>query len=136
MADLSRWDCLTSRLPWHDSPQHLIPEKFAPDATMRIAVKPLHRTRVDGYPAIVGTDFEASLFDPTSEKRTWHTTGKVDYIITFRPGFIAGDGIRKEFAWHTTAAIVRKFVMEVNGQKLAPIYTFIEAKQRHGQRVD
>ncbi len=111
-------------------------EKFAPDATMRITVKPIYRTRVDGYPAIVGTDFEASLIDTTSEKRTWHATGKVDYIMIFRRGYNASPGIRKEFAWHTTAAIVRKFIAEVNGQKPAPIYTVTEARQRHGQRVD
>ena len=103
---------------------------------MRITVRPIYRTRVDGYPAIVGTDFEASLFDPTTEERTWQTSGKVDYIKRFRRGFIAHDGIRKEFAWNTTAAIVRKFVTEVNGQKPAPIYTVTEARLRHKQRVD
>ena len=111
-------------------------KKSARDGTMRITVKPLYRTRVDGYPAIVGTDFEASLIDPTTEKRTWHATGKVDYIKTFGPRYRASDGIRKEFAWTTTAEIVRKFVAEVNGQKPAPVYTVTEARQRHGQRVD
>lgn len=120
----------------HDSPQDLLPEKFAPDATMRLTVKPIYRTRVDGYPAIVGTDFEASLIDATSEKKTWHSTGKVDYIKIFPRGYSASSGIRKDFAWHTTAAIVRKFVTEVNGQKPASIYTNTEARQRHGQRVD
>jgi hypothetical protein len=111
-------------------------ETFAPDATMRININPLYRTRDDGYEAIVGTDFEASLIDMATEKRVWHATGKVDYIKMFRPQYRASEGIRKEFAWHTTAAIVRAFIAEVNGQKPAPIYTVTEDRQRHGQRVD
>lgn len=111
-------------------------EKFAPDAKMRITVRPIYRTRIDGYPAIVGTEFEVSLIDPTSEKRTWHATGKVNYIKMFGLHYRASPGIRKEFAWHTTAAVVRKFVTEVNGQDPAPIHTVTEARQRHGQRVD
>jgi len=111
-------------------------ETFAPDATMRININPIYRTRDDGYEAIVGTDFEASLIDTATEKRVWHATGKVDYIIMFRPQYRASEGIRKEFAWHTTAAIVRTFIAEVNGQKPAPIYTVTEDRQRHGQRVD
>lgn len=111
-------------------------ETFAPDATMRININPLYRTRDDGYQAIVGTDFEASLIDTATEKRVWHATGKVDYIKMFRPHYRASEGIRKEFAWHTTAAIVRAFLAEVNGQKPTPIYTVTEDRQRHGQRVD
>ena len=111
-------------------------ETFAPDATMRININPLYRTRDDGYQAIVGTDFEVSLIDTATEKRVWHATGKVDYIRMFGPHYRAHEGIRKEFAWHTTAAIVRVFIAEVNGQKPAPIYTVTEARQRHGQRVD
>jgi len=111
-------------------------ETFAPDATMRININPIYRTRDDGYQAIVGTDFEASLIDMATEKRVWHATGKVDYIKMFGPHYRAIEGIRKEFAWHTTAAIVRAFIAEVNGQKPAPIYTVTEDRQRHGQRVD
>jgi hypothetical protein len=111
-------------------------ETFAPDATLRIDINPLYRPREDGYQAIVGTDFEASLIDAATEKRVWHATGKVDYIKMFRPQYRASEGIRKEFAWHTTAAIVRAFIAEVNGQKPAPIYTVTEDRQRHGQRVD
>jgi len=111
-------------------------ETFAPDATMRININPIYRTRDDGYQAIVGTDFEASLIDMATEKRVWHATGKVDYIRMFGPDYTAHEGIRKEFAWHTTAAIVRAFIAEVNGQKPAPIYTVTEDRQRHGQRVD
>lgn len=111
-------------------------ETFAPDATMRININPLYRTRDDGYQAIVGTDFEVSLIDTATEKRVWHTTGKVDYIKMFRPHYRAHEGIRKEFAWNTTAAIVRAFIAEVNGQKPMPIYTVTEDRQRHGQRVD
>ncbi len=111
-------------------------ETFAPDATMRININPIYRTRDDGYQAIVGTDFEASLIDTATEKRVWHATGKVDYIKMFGPDYMAYDGIRKEFAWHTTAAIVRAFIAEVNGQKPAPMYTVTEDRQSHGQRVD
>lgn len=111
-------------------------EMFAPDATMRININPIYRTRDDGYQAIVGTDFEASLIDMATDKRVWHATGKVDYIKMFGRHYRASEGIRKEFAWHTTAAIVRAFIAEVNGQKPAPIYTDTEDRQRHGQRVD
>ena len=111
-------------------------ETFAPDATMRININPIYRTRDDGYQAIVGTDFEASLIDMATEKRVWHATGKVDYMIMVRRNYRAGEGIRKEFAWCTTAAIVRAFIAEVNGQKPAPIYTNTRERQRHGQRVD
>ncbi len=111
-------------------------ETFAPDATMRININPLYRTRDDGYQAIVGTDFEVNLIDTATEKRVWHATGKVDYMIMVRRNYRAGEGIRKEFAWHTTAAIVRAFIAEVNGQKPAPIYTVTEERQFHGQRVD
>ncbi len=111
-------------------------ETFAPDATMRININPIYRTRDDGYQAIVGTDFEVSLIDMATEKRVWHATGKVDYIKNFRPNYEAHKGIRREFAWHTTATIVRAFIAEVNGQKSAPIYTNTEARKRHGQRID
>ena len=111
-------------------------ETFAPDATMRININPIYRTRDDGYQAIVGTDFEASLIDMATDKRVWHATGKVDYIKMFGPDYTAGEGIRKEFAWTTTAAIVRAFIAEVNGQKPAQIYTVTEDRERHGQRVD
>ena len=111
-------------------------ETFAPDATMRININPLYRTRDDGYQAIVGTDFEVSLIDTATEKRVWHATGKVDYITMFGPDYMAYDGIRKEFAWHTTAAIVRAFIAEVNGQKSVPIYTVTSERRFHGQRVD
>jgi len=111
-------------------------ETFAPDATMHIEINPLYRTRDDGYQAIVGTDFEASLIDMATQTRVWYATGKVDYIKHFTSYYIAHEGIRKEFAWNTTAAIVRAFIAEVNGQKPAPIYTQTEVRQRHGQRVD
>ncbi len=111
-------------------------EKFAPDAKLRITVKPLHRTRFDGYQAIVGTLYEANLIDSKTEKTTWHTEGKVDYIRMFGRRYTASPGIRKEFAWSTTAAIVRKFTAEVNGQKPEPIYTDTEARESHGERVD
>jgi hypothetical protein len=111
-------------------------ETFAPDGTMRISIKPIYRTRDDGYQAIIGTDFDVSLIDTATEKSVWHATGKVDYIRSFGPRYSAHEGIRKEFAWNTTAAIVRAFITEVNGQKPMPIYTVTEARQSHGQRVD
>ncbi|MHC4537086.1 MAG: hypothetical protein ACYS6K_24315 [Planctomycetota bacterium] len=35
---------------------------------MRINIKPIHRTRADGYQAIVGTDFDVSLINTATEK--------------------------------------------------------------------
>jgi hypothetical protein len=58
---------------------------FAPDATLRISIYPLYRTRDDGYQAIVGINFEAILVDNTTNKNVWHATGKVDYIVKFGP---------------------------------------------------
>ena len=108
-------------------------ETFAPDATLRIDINPLYRPREDGYQAIVGTDFEASLIDAATEKRVWHATGKVDYIKAFGPQYIAHEGIRKQFAWYTTKAIVRAFIAEINGQKPARIHTDTGARERQGQ---
>jgi len=68
--------------------------------------------------------------------RFWQAIGKVGYIRMFRSYYRAVEGIRKEFAWATTAAIVRAFIDEVNSQKPALIYTVTEDRQRHGQRVD
>ena len=110
-------------------------ETFAPDATMRINIKPIYRTRADGYQAIVGTDFDVSLIDTATEKRVWHATGKVDYI-RMGPHYRAGEGVKKEFAFHTTEAIVSVFAAEVNGQKPARIFTSTEGRERYGQRVD
>ena len=73
--------------------------KYAPDAIMLINIDPLYRTRKDGYQAIVGTEFEVALIDKGTDQRTWHSSGKVDYIRMFGPKYIAHDGIRKEFAW-------------------------------------
>jgi hypothetical protein len=110
-----------------------------PDATMHINIDPLYRRHKDGRQAIVGTEFEASLINIATGEMAWHATGKVDYIIDRffnRSGYTAHEGIRKEFAWHTTAAIVRAFIADVNGQKSVPIYTVTEDRQRHGQRTD
>ena len=104
--------------------------------TLRINIKPHYRIRDDGYKAIVGTDYEASLIDIENEKRVWQATGKVDYIAMFSDYFEDGEDIRKEFAWSTAAAIVNAFVEDVNGQKPAKIYTDTEARQQHGQRID
>ena len=111
-------------------------ETFASDATMRINVNPLYRTRDDGYQAIVGSDFEVSLIDMATKKSVWHAAGKVDYIKMFNANWKENDDYLKTFAWHNTAAIVKTFIAEVNGQKPAPFYTNLESRRRHGQRVD
>lgn len=109
---------------------------FEPDTTLRITINPLYRERKDGYQAIVGTDFEANLLNMATGDVAWSAIGKVDYIQMFGPRYTAHEGIRKEFAWHTTAAIVRAFMADVYGRKSAPIYTVTEDRQLHGQRVD
>jgi len=111
-------------------------EAYSPDATLLIIIDPLYRKREDGYQAVVGTVFEASLMNSTTGKEAWHANGKVDYIKMFGRDYTAHEGIRKEFAWHTTAAIVRAFMADVNGQKSASIYTVTEDRQFHGQRTD
>ncbi len=112
-------------------------ETFAPDSQMRIKIDHLNRTGVDGYNAIDGVVFEASLTDAATEKQIWHATGKVDPLADWRGhGFAPNEGATKEFAWNTAAAIVRAFVADVNGRKPAKIYTNHEDRQSHGQRVD
>jgi hypothetical protein len=109
------------------------------DATMHISIEALYRTHTDGYEAIVGTVFEVALTDAKTGERAWHLSGKVDYIAEkfFKsPGWRAHEGIRMEFAWNTTAAIVRTFMVDIKGQRSAPIYTVTEARNRHGQRAD
>ena len=110
--------------------------EYAPDAIMLINIDPLYRTRKDGYQAIVGTEFEVTLIDKGTDQRTWHSSGKVDYIRMFGPKYIAHDGIRKEFAWSTTAAIVQAYMADLHGKDSAPIYTVTEDRERHGQRTD
>lgn len=111
-------------------------EAFSPDATLLIIIDPLYRKREDGYQAVVGTVFEASLLNSAIGKEAWHANGKVDYIKMFGRDYTAHEGIRKEFAWHTTAAIVRAFMADVNGQRSVPIYAVTEDRQFHGQRTD
>jgi len=110
--------------------------KYAPDAIMLINIDPLYRTRKDGYQAIVGTEFEVTLIDKGTDQRTWQSSGKVDYIRMFGPKYVAHDGIRKEFAWSTTAAIVQAYMADLHGKDSAPIYTVTEDRERHGQRTD
>lgn len=108
-------------------------------ASMRINIKPLYREQDNGSKVIVGADYEASLIDMATNKRVWHATGKVDYILKMfsnKPNYKAGESVRKEFAWHTTAAIVNAFVAEVNGQEPKEIPTVTEGRQRDGLRVD
>ena len=114
-------------------------EPSAADATMRIDIKPLYRTQEGGYQAIVGTEFEVTVIHTATGKQVWHATGKVDYMkskYTKRPGFTPGEGILKEFAWHTTAATAWTFISEVNGQKPKPMYTATGGREYHGQRID
>ena len=106
------------------------------DATMHISIDALYRTHRDGYEAIVGTVFEVTLTDAKTGEKAWHLAGKVDYIgdnFFNRPGWTAHEGIRKEFAWTTTAAIVRRYMVDIEGQQSAPIYTVTEARDLHGQ---
>ena len=114
-------------------------EVFSPDAMMHISIDAIFRMHRDGYEAIVGTDFAATLTEMTTAERVWHLSGQVDYISKAyfkRHGYRAHEGVIKEFAWHTTAAIVRTFMVDVNGRQSAPIYTVTEDRQRHGQRTD
>jgi len=108
-------------------------------ATLYINIKPLYREHENDTNVIVGTNYEASLIDTATKKRVWHATGKVDYILNSyskKPNYKAGEGIRKEFAWSTTAAIVNAFIAEVNNQEPKKISTVTEERQRNGQRID
>lgn len=111
-------------------------EDLSPDVMMYVDLDPLLRTRSDGYEAIVGTVFDVRVFNHASEDLIWQANGKVDYIRIFGAGYTAHEGIRKELAWHTTAAIVRTFILDFNGHNSAPIYTVTEDRQAHGQRID
>jgi len=114
-------------------------DAFSPDATMYIDLDPLYRSHRDGHEAIVGTDFAVKLINRATGDLEWIANGKVDYIADqfFKhSGYSAHEGIRKEFAWTTTAAVVRAFTADVNGQKSAAIYIVTEDRQRHGQRTD
>ena len=119
--------------------QNMNADPSAADATMRIEVKPLYLVQEDGFQAIIGTEFEVDLVHAASGKSVWHATGKVNYMkskYTKRPGYTPGRGVRKEFAWHTTAAIAWTFIGEVNGQKPKPMYTNTGGREYHGQRID
>jgi hypothetical protein len=114
-------------------------EAFAPDATMRIDIKPLYLAQEDGYQVIVGTEFEATVIHTATGKQVWRATGNVDYLKskkTVRSGHAPHGGILREFAWHTTAAIAWTFISEVNGQKPKPMYTATGGREYHGQRID
>ena len=113
--------------------------KFSPNAVMHIDLDPLTRAREDGFQAVVGTDFDVRVSNHANQVMAWQANGKVDYIQTFfsnRSSYIAHEGIRKEFAWHTVAAIVRSFISDVNAHESAPIYTVTEDRQLHQQRTD
>ena len=109
---------------------------FLPDATMHIDIQPLYRERKDGYQAVVGTILKVSLTEPATGKKVWEEKGKVDYIRMFGANYTAHEGIRKEFAWHTTEAIACAFAFEINGQMPARVYTVTESREKHGERTD
>jgi hypothetical protein len=109
------------------------------DATMRIDIKPLYLPHEDEAQGFIGTEFEVTVIHTATGKQVWHATGKVDYIkpkYSERSGYKPGGGTRKEFAWHTTAAIAWTFISEVNGQKPKPMYTNTGGREYHGQRID
>ena len=111
----------------------------AADAIMRIDIKPLYLEQEEGAQGFIGTEFEVTVIHNATGKQVWHATGKVDYLKskrTKRPGDTPGEGIRKEFAWHTTAAISWTFISEVNGRKPKPMYTATGGREYHGQRID
>ena len=109
---------------------------FAADAVLTIDISPLLRRRRDGYEAIVGTVFDVSMTDTASGAVNWQMSDKVDYIRMFGPRYVAHAGILKEFAWHTTEAIVSRFMQDVRGTESVRIYTVTEERERHGQRID
>lgn len=114
-------------------------DSFSPDATMHIRIEPLYRTHRKGFEAIVGTVFQASLKDGDSGQELWQVSGKVDYVVDrafANPNYTVSHGMKKEFAFMTTAAIVRTFMDDVVGRESAPIYTDIGNRERHGQRSD
>jgi len=114
-------------------------ESFSADTLMYIDLDALYRKRKDGHQAVVGTQFDVKLVDRTSEAVMWQARGQVDYIaeaFSSRSNYAAHEGIRKEFAWHTTAAIVRTFTLDVNGHRSAPIYTVTEDREVNRQRTD
>jgi len=114
-------------------------KKLEPDALMYIDLDPLYRPRQDGHQAIVGTVFEVRLITQEDQTLLWRAEGKVDYILqrfSKKDGYSAHQGIRKEFAWHTTAAIVRAFMLDIYGHKSAPIYTDTEHRKLYQQRTD
>ena len=111
----------------------------AADATMRIDIKPLYLPHEDGAQGFIGTEFEATVIHTATGKQVWHATGIVDYLKTERtkrPGYTPGGGVRREFAWHTTAAIAWTFISEVSGRKPKPMYTNTGGREYHGQRID
>lgn len=114
-------------------------ESFKTDAVMYIDLDALYRKRKDGRMAVAGTDFEVKVVDRASKETAWRATGKVNYIADSylnSSNYTAHEGIRKEFAWHTTAAIVRTFTVDVNGHESAPIYTVTEDRELYQQRTD
>ena len=114
-------------------------QTFAPVAMMHIRLDPLYRTHREGSEVIVGTVFEVGLSHADSGQELWRLSGKVDYVADRffdRPGFETSHGMKKEFAWHTTAAIGRTFMNDVLDRESEPVYTVTERRERKGQRTD
>lgn len=94
-------------------------EPIEADAVLRVTVKPLYRMHQDGYEALVGTVFEATQADTATGDDAWRLSGTVDYIgdqFFKQHGFRVHEGILKEFAWNTTAAIVRTFGVTIGSR--------------------
>ena len=65
-------------------------------------------------------------------------SGKVDYVTDRffdAPGYTTSFGMKQEFAFSTTAAIVRTYMLDMHGRESEPIYTWVEERERKGQRV-
>ena len=114
-------------------------DSFAPDAILNLSIKPLFRIHREGYEVVVGTIFVASLNEARSGEPVWQISGKVDYVTDRffdSPGYRTSYGMKQEFAWSTTAAIVRTFMLDLYDRESEPIYTVTEQRKRKGQRTD
>ena len=127
---------LTARDDGGEKPSDKTIDGFAPSSIMIVELDPLLRIRNDGYEAIVGTVFSATMTDRVTSDVQWQISDKVDYVRMFGPRYRAHAGMRREFAWHTTESIVSQFMNGLYGVDSARIYTVTEDRKRHGQRID
>ena len=112
---------------------------FGPDAIMYVSLEPLYRSHHEGFEAIVGTVFNASLSDGNTGQTLWQLFGKVDYVpdrCFDAPGYATSHGMKREFAFGTTAAIVRTYMLDMHGRESEPIYTWVEQRESKGLRAD